>query len=184
MGKKRSCIIFIAVLLLLYYSTTAALAQSSLWGKYRGTVLDVIDPLGLGRIKAVVPEVSGSEATDWALPVFPFAGLNHGLILIPEVGDHVWIEFEQGDPNYPIWTGTWLTEGDMPIPNLETKRMLETRNGHKILVDDSANKLELIHASGPKITMTADDITLKVGTTTLAVTAAGVYINNKLFKTK
>lgn len=144
----------------------------------------MIDPLGLGRIMAVVSEVSGSEVTGWALPAFPFAGLNHGLILIPEVGDHVWIEFEQGDPNYPIWTGTWLTEGDMPILNSETKRMLKTRNGHKILVDDSANKLELVHASGPEIIMTADDITLKVGSTTLAVTADGVYINNKLFKTK
>ncbi len=184
MEKKRSCIIFIAALLLLFYSTTTALADSSLLGKYRGRVVNNIDPIGLGRIIAEVPEVFGLGVTVWALPVFPFAGLNHGLILVPEVGDNVWIEFEQGDPNYPIWTGSWLSVGDMPIPNLETTRILVTSKGHKILIDDAADRLAFVHALGPEFVMTEQDITLKVGNTTLAITADGVYINKKLIKTK
>lgn len=184
MAKRRSCIISIAILLLLSCSTTSALADSSLWGKYRGRVLNNIDPLGLGRIMAEVPEVFGLGVTGWALPAFPFAGLNHGLILIPEIGDSVWIEFEHGDPNYPIWTGSWLSEGDMPIPNLGATRIFVTSKGHRIFIDDAADRLGLVHASGPEIVMTEEDITLKVGSTTLAITADGVYINKKLFKTK
>ena len=184
MEKIRSCMIFfIAVLLLLFNSTTAALADSSLFGKYRGTVVNNIDPLGMGRIIAAVPEVFGTAVTDWALPAFPFAGLNHGLILVPNVGDGVWIEFEQGDPNYPIWTGSWLSS-DTPIPNLETTRVLATNRGHKILIDDAAGRVVFVRGSRPEMVMTEQDITLKVGSTTLAITADGVYINKKLIKTK
>ena len=183
MEKKRSFSIFIAILLLFFCSTTAALADSSLFGKHRGTVVNNIDPLGMGRIIAAVPEVFGTAVTDWALPAFPFAGLNHGLILVPNVGDGVWIEFEQGDPNYPIWTGSWLSS-DTPIPNLETTRVLATNRGHKILIDDAAGRVVFVHGSGPEMVMTEQDITLKVGSTTLAITADGVYINKKLIKTK
>ena len=77
-------------------------AQAAFWGKYRGTVVNVADPLSLGRIQAMVPDVSGTEVTPWALPALPFAGPGHGLFLLPEVNDEVWIEFEQGDPNNPI----------------------------------------------------------------------------------
>ena len=67
------------------------------FGKYRGLVNDIDDPDGLGRIKADVPAVFGDQVSPWAMPCLPFAGASHGLALIPEVGDGVWIEFEGGD---------------------------------------------------------------------------------------
>lgn len=84
------------------------------YGKYRGKVLENIDPLFLGRISASVPAVSDMP-TGWALPCTPYAGLQVGLYLIPPIGANVWIEFEGGDPDYPIWTGCFWEEGEVPL---------------------------------------------------------------------
>ena len=81
------------------------------FGKYRGLVQDVDDPENMGRIVAQVPEVYGEEYSPWALPSVPFAGQNHGFVVLPEVGDGVWVEFEAGDPSRPIWTGCWWARG-------------------------------------------------------------------------
>lgn len=159
---------------------TSAISQPPYFGKYRGTVVNITDPMGLGRIKAAVPDVFGAGTSSWALPAFPFAGLNHGLILLPELGDNVWIEFEAGDPNYPIWTGGWFSGGSVPGSNLGSRRMLKTSKGHEILIDEASDRLELVHASGPEIIISNTEITLKVGNTVLAVKSDGVYINNKL----
>ncbi|MGO9265096.1 MAG: phage baseplate assembly protein V [Candidatus Binataceae bacterium] len=92
------------------------------YGKYRGKVLDNIDPLFLGRVVAEVPAIPGS-LTNWALPCTPYAGLEVGFYAIPPVGANLWIEFEGGDPNYPIWSGCFWAEGEVPLgaPPPETK---------------------------------------------------------------
>lgn len=84
------------------------------YGKYRGKVLFNIDPLMLGRIIASVPAVSGS-LLNWAMPCVPYAGPQVGFYAIPPIGANVWIEFEGGDPKYPIWTGCFWSEGETPI---------------------------------------------------------------------
>lgn len=86
------------------------------YGKYRGKVLDNIDPLFQGRILAVVPAVSGS-LLNFALPCTPYAGPNVGFYAIPPIGANVWIEFEGGDPDYPIWAGCfWGPEDILQMP--------------------------------------------------------------------
>jgi uncharacterized protein involved in type VI secretion and phage assembly len=83
-------------------------------GKYRGRVEDNNDPLKLGRIQALVPAVDGTT-TNWALPCAPYADPHAGVLLLPPVGSLVWIEFEAGDPNSPIWSGCfWERTEDMP----------------------------------------------------------------------
>jgi uncharacterized protein involved in type VI secretion and phage assembly len=83
-------------------------------GKYRGRVEDNNDPLKLGRILAMVPAVAGAR-TNWALPCAPYAAPQVGSLLVPPVGALVWIEFEAGDPNTPIWSGCfWQRVEDMP----------------------------------------------------------------------
>ena len=77
------------------------------YGKYRGTVVLNIDPEQRGRITAMVPDVLGLVPSSWALPCFPIAGKQQGAYLLPQIGAGVWIEFEQGDPDYPIWTGCY-----------------------------------------------------------------------------
>lgn len=81
------------------------------YGKFRGKIVENVDPLELGRIVALVPAVSEFPLT-WALPCFPFNGSKPVQYAIPPVGSHVWIEFEAGDPNYPIWAGIFFGEGE------------------------------------------------------------------------
>jgi hypothetical protein len=75
------------------------------FGKYRGLVLNNLDPEQRGRLQVQVPDVAGLLPVTWALPCFPFAGKQMGAWMIPQIGAGVWVEFEQGDPNHPVWTG-------------------------------------------------------------------------------
>jgi Type VI secretion system/phage-baseplate injector OB domain len=84
------------------------------YGKYRGKVADNIDPLFLGRILPVVPAVSPEPLT-WAMPCVPYAGQEVGFYAIPPIDANVWVEFEAGDPNLPIWTGCFWEEGQVPL---------------------------------------------------------------------
>ena len=85
------------------------------YGKYRGTVVQNVDPEQIGRIQAMVPDVSGLLPSSWAMPCVPFAGKQNGVYVVPQIGAGVWIEFEQGDPDYPIWSGGfWGSAAEMP----------------------------------------------------------------------
>jgi hypothetical protein len=83
------------------------------YGKYRGKVLENVDPLLLGRIQAEVAAVSGM-VLNWCMPCVPYAGDGVGFYAIPPIGANVWIEFEGGDPNYPIWSGCFWAEDEVP----------------------------------------------------------------------
>jgi uncharacterized protein involved in type VI secretion and phage assembly len=84
-------------------------------GKYRGTVVQNVDPEQRGRIQALVPDVSGLIPSSWAMPCVPFAGKQSGVYVVPQIGAGVWIEFEQGDPDYPIWVGGfWGSAAELP----------------------------------------------------------------------
>ena len=88
------------------------------YGKYRGIVTDNKDPLFTGRIRATVPDVLGSDESGWATACTPFAGSGAGFFALPDVGVGVWIEFEHGDPDYPIWTGCWWGSPADPPPEV------------------------------------------------------------------
>jgi uncharacterized protein involved in type VI secretion and phage assembly len=75
------------------------------YGKYRGTVVSNLDPMQMGRIQAIVPDVSTFIPTTWAMPCLAVTGMQTGMFTVPVLGSGVWIEFEQGDPDYPIWVG-------------------------------------------------------------------------------
>ncbi|MDQ6706831.1 MAG: phage baseplate assembly protein V [Acidobacteriota bacterium] len=85
------------------------------YGKYRGTVVNNVDPMQIGRIQAMVPDVSSLIPTSWAMPCVPIAGKQMGTFFVPQVGAGVWVEFEQGDPDYPIWVGGfWGIVAEVP----------------------------------------------------------------------
>jgi len=77
------------------------------YGKYRGTVMNNLDPLQIGRLQVDVPDVAGLIPSSWAMPCFPFTGKQMGAYMIPQIGSGIWVEFEQGNPDYPIWSGCW-----------------------------------------------------------------------------
>lgn len=95
--------------------------QQKFFGKYRGVVLNNVDPMQQGRIQVQVPDVTGLPPASWAAPCVPVAGLQTGMVALPIPGSGVWVEFEQGDPDHPIWTGCfWGSAAEVPAMALAT----------------------------------------------------------------
>jgi uncharacterized protein involved in type VI secretion and phage assembly len=87
------------------------------FGKYRGMVVNNIDPERRGRLLVTVPDIQALIPSSWAMPCVPFAGIQAGVYVVPPIGAGVWIEFEQGDPEYPIWVGGyWGSLAEVPAP--------------------------------------------------------------------
>jgi len=85
------------------------------FGKYRGLVVQNLDPMQIGRIQVIVPDVAITPSS-WAMPCVPWAGINTGMFMVPPIGAGVWIEYEKGDPDYPIWVGGyWGTAAEVPL---------------------------------------------------------------------
>jgi hypothetical protein len=153
------------------------------FGKYRGVVSDIADPESLGRVKAKVPAIFGNqEECPWAMPAVPFAGPQHGLVLLPEVGDGVWIEFEGGDLSRPIWSGCWWARDQRPEPQGDTIRLLATSSGHQVVLDESADEIKLVHPGGAEVTLGSSEISLKLGACEVKISATEVNINNGMVK--
>jgi uncharacterized protein involved in type VI secretion and phage assembly len=142
------------------------------YGKFRGVVTDNQDPLMTGRVRARVTDVLGSDESGWAMPAAPFGGDQTGFFALPKVGAGVWIEFEQGNPDYPIWTGGfWGIAAEVPVLALgpaipgDPNIVLQTTAQNTILVTD---------VPGP-----TGGIMLKSTTgATLIVNDTGIYIQN------
>jgi len=77
------------------------------YGKYRGTVINNVDPMRMGRIQVQVPDVHSVVPSTWAMPCVPSSGIQNGMLWLPMIGAGVWVEFEQGNSDYPIWVGGW-----------------------------------------------------------------------------
>jgi len=88
--------------------------MSQYFGKYRGKVESNVDPLQMGRVQVSVPAVLGDGRSSWALPCAPFAGRGVGFFAVPPAGANVWVEFEGGDLNHPIWCGGFWAQGEAP----------------------------------------------------------------------
>ncbi|MER7539680.1 phage baseplate assembly protein V [Streptomyces sp. NPDC097704] len=94
---------------------TRTSAVTGYLGKYRGTVANNVDPLQMGRIQALVPDVSPSVSS-WAMPCLPLAGINTGVFTVPPIGSGVWIEYEHGDADHPVWVGGyWGSPAEVPL---------------------------------------------------------------------
>lgn len=118
------------------------------FGKYRGKVVDNEDPERLGRITATVPTVLGDQTSGWAFPCVAYAGPKVGLQLLPPVGANVWVEFEGGDPEYPIWVGCFWGKGEIPEKavkggkNDPKQKVLRTEKAI-IHIDDDAGEIDI-----------------------------------------
>jgi hypothetical protein len=87
--------------------------MTQFFGKYRGKVLNPVDPLFLGRVQVEVLALPGTML-NWCMPCVPYQGLGAGPKAIPAIGTNVWVEFEGGDVNFPVWTGCFWSEGQFP----------------------------------------------------------------------
>ncbi len=161
------------------------------YGKYRGTVLENIDPQQVARILVQVPDVLGQTPASWAMPCVPAAGTGAGCFIVPPIGSQVWVEFEQGDPDYPIWTGGfWGDVGDVPTfatapPAIPPGQniVLQTTGQNMLLLSDSAptpatGGIVLMSASGAMIVINETGITIDNGQgATITLIGPAVDIN-------
>jgi uncharacterized protein involved in type VI secretion and phage assembly len=149
--------------------------STQFFGKFRGVVTDNQDPLQIGRVRAQVPDVMGDQESGWAMPCFPFGGSGMGFFALPSVGAGVWIEFEHGDPDYPIWVGCWYgTLAEVPpellVPPYKkvllkteggTSITLETAGGQKIKLTTTG--IEIDNGLGAKVTMQGPQVNVNNG---------------------
>lgn len=98
------------------------------FGKYRGKVEDNLDPLLLGRLQVSVPAVLPSGVFCWAMPCVPYAGEGVGFFAIPPLKANVWVEFEGGNPDLPIWSGCFWGEGETPGVGLADVKVFKTES--------------------------------------------------------
>ena len=149
------------------------------WGKYRGTVINNIDPDQRGRLICQVPDVLSLVPSTWAEPCVPLAGPTGpamGVHLVPPIGAGVWVEFEQGDPDYPIWVGCrWGSSSDLPsaaksgLP-VSPSIVLQTAGQNSIVISD---------VPGP-----TGGIKIECGPSSVSINLTGVSITAPKFELK
>jgi hypothetical protein len=145
------------------------------YGKYRGTVLNNIDPMQIGRVLAQVPDVLGETPSSWAIPCVPVAGVQAGCFVVPPIGSQVWIEFEQGDPDYPIWTGGfWGTAAEVPALALAPPAIPPGQN----IVLQTSGQNTLILSDAPPTPATGGIVLKSATGAMIVVNATGIYISN------
>jgi uncharacterized protein involved in type VI secretion and phage assembly len=141
------------------------------FGKYRGTVVNNIDPMLTGRIQVMVPDIAGFIPSTWAMPCVPVAGINMGVFTVPPIGAGVWVEFEHGDPEYPIWVGGyWGSAAETPtlsktVPPPIAGITLQTTLNNGIVISDvpGVGGILLQTATGAMIAINDLGITISNG---------------------
>lgn len=150
--------------------------RSRFHGKYRGTVTE-IDEDTL-RLKAKVPAVLGEQATGWCTPCVPYAGDGVGLAFLPEVGAAVWIEFEAGDVSYPIWSGCFWRDGELPADAAPKVKAIVTAAGHKLLLDDDGQSITLTDPNENTVTLDSSGVTIERGSHKVVVSDGQVAVDD------
>ena len=140
------------------------------YGKYRATVLDNQDPLVQARLMLQVQDVLGDVPSTWALPCLPAVGKQMGVFVLPAMGSTVWAEFEQGNPDYPIWVGGfWGSAAEVPPLAVAAPPGMQ----NILLQTTGQNSLWITDLPGP-----TGGIVLKGGASTLIVNDTGIFLTN------
>jgi hypothetical protein len=159
--------------------------QQQFLGKYRGVVTNNIDPMLLGRVQVSVPAVLGSGQLSWAMPCTPYAGVQVGLFLVPPIGANVWVEFEAGDPDYPILAGCFWGAGEVPAsPAIPDMKLFKTAGISLILSDVPGAGGFTVEVNPPavpapmKLVFNASGIEVTHGSASIKLTPVSVSLNN------
>ncbi len=145
------------------------------YGLYRATVVNNIDPLQSGRLQVLAPDVGGLTPSTWAMPCMPMAGIQNGIYAVPIIGSGVWVQFEGGDPDYPVWIGGWWgSAAEVPALALAPPPIPP---GQNVVLQTSGQNTMMLSDSAP--TPVTGGIVLKSTTgATIVVNDTGIYINN------
>lgn len=167
-------------------------------GLYRGIVEENHDTLGnTARLQVSIPGLlDGATLKVWAKPCVPYAGPSVGFYSLPPKKAQVWIAFEAGLINHPVWIGCCWGKGDLPDTTGPTVKIWKT-DKITIKIDDTADQILISTTSGTKVTLATDakiesgsathtvgaaGVTSEAGSGKVEVTAAAVKINNGAFE--
>lgn len=133
------------------------------YGVLPALVVDIKDPDSQGRVKVTLPwsvDAKGERYEAWARLATMLGGNNRGSWFIPDVDDEVLVAFEHGDPRRPyvlggLWNGQDSAPESMDGAGNNYKKVLRSRNGVKITLDDQDGQEQLILETpgGQKITL-------------------------------
>ena len=133
------------------------------YGVCTGRVINVLDPMMLGRVQLQLPFIDSLDLSPWARVATMMAGPLHGTYFVPNPGDEVLVAFEQGDVNAPYVIGSlWSAFAPPPLPSpVPQIRMIKTLVGNQIM-----------------FTEVPPSITIQVQTTgqTIMISPAGIQI--------
>ena len=163
------------------------------FGKYRGVVTVNVDPEKKGRIQAMVPSVEGLVPGTWAMPCLPSAGMQSGFYTVPPLLAGVWIEFEAGNIDKPIWTGCFYAmASEVPslaapavgplgcfimqtmgqttfmisdVPGPTGGILLKTKTGAMIAINETG--ITITNGQGATLTMTGPTVSINAGALTV-----------------
>jgi hypothetical protein len=148
---------------------------SRYYGKYRGTVIENIDPEQIGRVLVEVPDVLGLTPSSWAMPCVPAAGIQAGVFVVPPIGSQVWVEFEQGDPDYPIWTGGfWGLVAEVPVFATAPPAIPP---GQNIVIQTTGQNMVMV-SDAPPTPVTGGIVLKSMSGAMIVVNESGIYISN------
>jgi hypothetical protein len=154
------------------------------FGVYRGNVEANLDPLQRGRVQVSVPEVFGDGRMAWAEPCRGYAGNGVGDFALPPVGTATWIQFERGDPNFPVLAGVSWKSGESPASGLEQIKMLKTDAVTITVSDVPGGGGVTVEVKPPavsmpmKLALTSSGIELSVGSSSIKLDGVSVNVNN------
>jgi len=162
------------------------------YGVTTGRVINLIDPMFLGRVQVQLPFIVFLDLSPWARIATPMSGVLCGVSFLPQIGDEVLVAFEQGDVNVPYVIGSLWNGFAPPIPNIpvpdspvRTSYTIRTLTGNQILMVEAPPMIEILAPlAGQSITMTnagttivsSTTVEVVVGGATLIVSPAGVQV--------
>lgn len=130
------------------------------YSSYRAFVFDVKDPLNIQRVKLIIPEVGGPNPYEyWAFPKGVFSGPGYGTQMIPQPGDTVWVEFQRGHPDVPVYSlghfgGQEIPTDDDDLLDPNCYWMI-TPQGHRLKINDTKNYISIQAKNGAKVVLNA-----------------------------
>ena len=172
------------------------------YGVTVGRVINLLDPMTLGRVQVQLPFIDSLDLSPWARIAVPMAGQFHGFYFIPNIGDEVLVAFEQGDVNVPYIIGSlWNAAAPPPLPSpLPQIRAIRTLTGNQIVFTEAPPSITVQTAptapaalptppspTGPHQTvslnpagiqlMTPVGVQIVVGANTITVTPGAILIS-------
>jgi phage baseplate assembly protein gpV len=129
--------------------------KEKFFGVTVGKVINVVDPLMLGRVQVQLPFIDSLDLSPWARIAQPMAGMLHGTYLIPNLNDEVLVAFEQGDVNAPYVIGSlWNAMAPPPLQSpLVQIRAIRTLAGNQLVFTEAPPSVTLQTAPTPPATL-------------------------------